>query len=126
MKEVEDEIYNIQQKKASYFVPWIPNNMKTAVCDVPPKGLNMSATFIANSTSIQELFKKVAEQFAAMFRRKAFVHWYTGEGMDEIEFNEANANVNDLISEYLQYQDTNINDEDLEEEIESGDESVFR
>merc|ERR1719398_77008 len=29
------------------------------------------------------LFKRVAEYFTAMFRRKAFLHWYTGEGMDE-------------------------------------------
>ena len=42
-----------------------------------------------NSTAIQELFKRVSEQFTAMFRRKAFLHWYTGEGMDEMEFTGA-------------------------------------
>ena len=26
----------------------------------------------------QEMFKRVSEQFTAMFRRKAFLHWYTG------------------------------------------------
>jgi len=31
------------------------------------------------------MFKRVAEQFTAMFRRKAFLHWYTGEG--KIEYN---------------------------------------
>jgi hypothetical protein len=36
----------------------------------------------------QEMFKRVSEQFTAMFRRKAFLHWYTGEGMDEMEFTE--------------------------------------
>jgi tubulin beta len=40
--------------------------------------------FVGNSTAIQELFKRVSEQFTAMFRRKAFLHWYTGEGMDEM------------------------------------------
>merc|ERR1712213_45164 len=30
-----------------------------------------------------------------MFRRKAFLHWYTGEGMDEMEFTEAESNMND-------------------------------
>lgn len=40
-----------------------------------------------------------------MFRRKAFVHWYGNEGMDEMEFTEAESNMNDLISEYQQYQD---------------------
>jgi tubulin beta len=39
----------------------------------------MSATFIGNTTAIQEMFKRVSEQFTAMFRRKAFLHWYTGE-----------------------------------------------
>lgn len=74
------------------------------VCDVPPKGLEMSATFIGNSTSVQELFRRVMEQYSSMYRRKAFLHWYTAEGMDELEFSEAESNMIDLISEYQQYQ----------------------
>ena len=35
------------------------------------------------------MFKRVAEYFTAMFRRKAFLHWYTGEGMDKMEFTVA-------------------------------------
>ena len=76
----------------------------------------MAATFIGNSTAIQvstntiililitpqEIFKRISEQFTAMFRRKAFLHWYTGEGMDEMEFTEAESNLNDLVSEYQQ------------------------
>ena len=54
-------------------VEWIPNNVLTATCSVPPQGLKMSSTFIGNSTSIQELFKRIGEQFSAMFRRKAFL-----------------------------------------------------
>ena len=79
MKEVDEQMLNVQNKNSSYFVEWIPNNVKTAVCDIPPRGLKMSATFIGNSTAIQELFKRISEQFTAMFRRKAFLHWYTGE-----------------------------------------------
>ena len=88
MKEVDEQMLNVQNKNSSYFVEWIPNNVKTAVCDIPPRGLKMSGTFIGNSTAIQELFKRISEQFTAMFRRKAFLHWYTGEGMDEMEFTE--------------------------------------
>ena len=69
-----------------FFVEWIPNNVKTAVCDVPPRNLTMSATFIGNTTAIQEIFKRISEQFTAMFRRKAFLHWYTGEGKDSPHF----------------------------------------
>lgn len=104
MKEVDTQMLNVQSKNSSYFVEWIPNNVKVAVCDIPPRGLKMSATFIGNSTAIQEIFKRISEQFTAMFRRKAFLHWYTGEGMDEMEFTEAESNMNDLISEYQQYQ----------------------
>ena len=73
-KEVDEQMLNIQNKNSSYFVEWIPNNMKVSVCDIPPRGLKMAATFIGNSTCIQELFKRVGEQFTAMFRRKAFLH----------------------------------------------------
>jgi hypothetical protein len=34
-----------------------------------------------------------------MLRRKAFVHWYTGEGMDVTEFTEAESDMNDLVAE---------------------------
>jgi len=104
MKEVDTQMLNIQNKNSSYFVEWIPNNVKVAVCDIAPRGLKMSATFIGNTTAIQEIFKRISEQFTAMFRRKAFLHWYTGEGMDEMEFTEAESNMNDLVSEYQQYQ----------------------
>ena len=67
---------NVQNKNSSYFVEWIPNNVKTAVCDIPPRGLKMSSTFIGNSTAIQELFKRVSEQFTAMFRRKVSLSVY--------------------------------------------------
>ena len=53
MKEVDEQMLNVQNKNSSYFVEWIPNNVKTAVCDIPPRGLKMSATFIGNSTAIQ-------------------------------------------------------------------------
>jgi len=35
------------------------------------------------------MLKRVAEYFTAMFRRKAILHWYTGEGMDKMELTEA-------------------------------------
>ncbi|XP_009980416.1 PREDICTED: tubulin beta-7 chain [Tauraco erythrolophus] len=116
---VDEQMLNVQNKNSSYFVEWIPNNVKTAVCDIPPRGLKMAVTFIGNSTAIQELFKRISEQFTAMFRRKAFLHWYTGEGMDEMEFTEAESNMNDLVSEYQQYQDaTAEEEEDFGEEAE--------
>ncbi|GFY80145.1 tubulin beta-2B chain [Trichonephila inaurata madagascariensis] len=124
MKEVDEQMSNIQNKNSSYFVEWIPNNVKTAVCDISPRGLKMAATFIGNNTAIQEIFKRISGQFTAMFRRKAFLHWYTGEGMDEMEFTEAESNMNDLVSEYQQYQEASVDDEGDFEEEEVVDEGV--
>jgi tubulin beta len=62
------------------------------------------------------MFKRVGEDFSSMFRRKAFLHWYTGEGMDEMEFTEAESNMNDLVSEYQQYQDASVEEEEYDED----------
>jgi tubulin beta len=117
MKEVNEQMMNIQDKSSSYFAEWIPNNIKTVFCDIPPRDLKMAATFIGNTTAIQDLFKRISKQFNAMFRQEAFVHWYICEGMDEMEFTEAESNVNDLVAEYQQYQEVNAEDEEEEEEI---------
>ncbi|KAK4054892.1 hypothetical protein OIV83_000816 [Microbotryomycetes sp. JL201] len=117
MKEVEDSMLSVQQKNSQYFVEWIPNNCQTASCEIAPRGLKMAVTFIGNTTSIQELFQRINTQFSSMFRRKAFLHWYTGEGMDEMEFTEAESNMQDLVAEYQQYQEAGVDDEEyLEEE----------
>merc|ERR1711918_4556 len=84
-KEVDEQMLNVQNKNSS--------------------------CFLGNSTAIQEMWKRVSEQFPGMFRRKAFLHWYTGEGMDEMEFTEAESNMNDLVSEYQQYQDATAEEE---------------
>nr|CAI5857284.1 unnamed protein product [Callosobruchus analis] len=56
-----------------------------------------------------------------MFRRKAFLHWYTGEGMEEIEFSEAESNMNDLISEYQQYDVATADEEEDRDDYDSED-----
>nr|XP_059865166.1 tubulin beta chain-like isoform X1 [Delphinus delphis] len=118
MKEMHEQMLNVQNKNSSYFMEWIPSNIKTAVCDIPPHGLIRALTFTGHSTVIQELFKCISEGFTAIFLQKAFLHWYTGEGMDEMEFTEAESNMNDLISEYQQYQDATAEEEDFSEEAE--------
>nr|AJA30090.1 beta-tubulin [Agmasoma penaei] len=105
MQDVEENMATLQSRYSSNFVEWIPNNVTTSVCAIPPAQLEMSATFIGNSTSIKDLFGRVSEKFTTMFERKAFLHWYTSEGMDEMEFTESQSNLIDLISEYQQYQE---------------------
>ena len=96
-----------QNKNSSYFVPWIhsTSHIHSSICNIPPKGVKNAATMISNSTAIQDTFKRIKEMSSSLYRRRAFLHWYTCEGMDEMELMEADVNVNDLVSEYQMYQD---------------------
>lgn len=114
---VDQEILNIRNKYRDSFVEWIPHNVSSSVCNVPPKGLDMSATFIGNNTAIQKMFQRVYEQFSLMMKKRAFLHWYTNEGMDTLEFSEAEGNLQDLIQEYAQYEQAQSGDIDGEEEM---------
>merc|ERR1712014_417207 len=94
------------------FVEWIPNNQKTSVVERPPSDYESSLTFVANTTALKGIFQRLATQFGAMYKRKAFLHWYKGEGMDEMEFQEADKNVRDLITEYQDKQDAVLDEEE--------------
>ena len=85
--------------RAKLFDGWAPPPRAAAI------GGAASSTAIANSTAVRQPLSRVCEQMTALFRKKAFVHNYTGEGMDEMEFCEAESNVNDLVQEYRQYED---------------------
>jgi len=113
-QEVDENVEKRQSANSDDFVEWIPNNMKTSVVEVPPKDAQQSCTFIANTTALKGIFQRLATQFGAMYKRKAFLHWYKGEGMDEMEFQEADKNVRDLITEYQDKQDAVLEDEEDE------------
>merc|ERR1719201_2247668 len=118
-REVDEQMLNVQNKNSSYFVDWIPNCVATSVCDVPPKGYKMSVAFAGNCTAISGMMRRCLDYYAALLRRKSFMHWYTGEGMDENEFNEAEQNMKDLINEYQ------TNEASVEEEGEDGMDETF-
>ena len=81
------------------FVKWIPNQNKIGFIREPLKETNRSGTLIANTTAVKGVFQRIADQFDHLFKRKAFVHWYKGEGIDEMELTESNAAVKELITE---------------------------
>merc|ERR1712131_81487 len=119
-QEVDEIVEKKQTSSSDDFVEWIPNNMKTSVVVVPPKDAKQSCTFVANTTALKGIFQRLATQFGSMYKRKAFLHWYKGEGMDEMEFQEADKNVRDLITEY---QDKESAKYEEDEEASDQDES---
>jgi hypothetical protein len=47
MKEVEEQMQNVQNKHLACFVEWIPNNVLSAQC-VIPRGVKMAVTFLGS------------------------------------------------------------------------------
>jgi len=112
-KKCEEEVHKIEttMKSNGSIVEWIPNNFKIGVVGQPRHNTKLSATVVVNTTALKAIFQRLATQFGALFKRKAFLHWYKGEGMDEMEFQEADKNVRDLITEYQDKESAKYEDE---------------
>lgn len=117
-KEINTATASVKTKRMSQFVDWVPTGFKIGINSVKPTILadslmapvDKAVCALLNNTSISEAWTRINAKFDLLYRKRAFVHWFVGEGMEEGEFIEAREDNANLIDFYKSIEENRMND----------------
>ncbi|XP_014357013.2 tubulin alpha-1 chain-like [Papilio machaon] len=106
--DINAAINQIKSTRTIKFVSWSPTGFKIGVNYQPPLtvpggdlgALQRAVVMVSNSSAIRVAWERLCKKFHLMYAKRAFVHHYVGEGMEEGEFTSAYRNIRALSNDY--------------------------
>ena len=85
-------IASLKAKTSFNLVEWCPTGFKLGINYQKPMRVpggelaqvDRSVSMLSNTTAIAEAWSRLDHKFDLLYSKRAFVHWYVGEGMEEV------------------------------------------